>query len=74
MLERLIVVGFVQWIGQPLIRLQFGLLVTLSYMTLQLYLRPFKRHDLDVLGIGAQVIPRVITLCCPHEEPPCDDL
>jgi len=54
-LERLIVVGFVQWIGQPLIRLQFGLLVTLSYMTLQLYLRPFKRHDLDVLGIGAQL-------------------
>jgi len=54
-LERLVVVGFVQWIGQPLIRLQIGLLVTIGYMTLQLYLRPFKRHDLDVIAIGAQL-------------------
>jgi len=55
--ERLVVVGFVQWItSSELLRLQAGLLTTLGYLTLLLFLRPYKRHDLDILAIGAQLL------------------
>ncbi len=55
--ERLVVVGFLQWIPSDfgLIRIQCGLLTTLAYMTILSYLKPFKRDDLDVLSLGAQL-------------------
>ena len=47
MFQRMIVVGFLRLvpISSGLIRLQLGLLATLVYLILLLYLRPFKRND-----------------------------
>ena len=56
MMQRLIIAGFLQMIPNDLefVRLLFGLLVTMMYMVLLLLGTPYKRRDLDFLGVGSQ--------------------
>jgi hypothetical protein len=55
--QRMLVIGFFRLIPDrlSLIRLQLGLLTTLVYMVLLLFMKPFKREDLDILAIGSQI-------------------
>ena len=57
LLERLLIIGFLQWIppNLALVRLQVGQIVTLIYTVVLLLLRPFRRHDMNLLAISAQI-------------------
>lgn len=58
LIERLIVVGFVQMLveeSHALIRIQLGLIITLGYAIVLMFVKPFKRYDADVLAISAQI-------------------
>ena len=54
-MQRLIIVGFLQMIPQEWLRLQAGLVTTLMYTIALLYFKPYKRDDIDMLAIGAQI-------------------
>ena len=62
--QRLVVVGFVQFIPRDLgfVRLLLGLLVCLLYAMGLLYAKPYKRRDLSQLAIIAQVMLVLIYL------------
>ena len=55
--ERLVIVGFLQWIPPThyFLRLQTGQIVTLIYTVALMFIQPFKRYDMDVLAIAAQL-------------------
>ena len=57
LLQRLIIVGFIQFIppSLSLIRLQLGQIVTLLYTIVLMFLQPYKRRDMDVLAVTAQI-------------------
>ena len=57
LLERLFIVGFVQFIPPrySLLRLQASQIVILIYTVLLMYLKPFKRADMNLLAIASQI-------------------
>lgn len=57
LIQRLVIVGFVQWIPYRLtfLRLLAALLVTFSYMVALLLCKPYKRRDIDQQAIATQV-------------------
>ena len=54
LLERIVLVGFVQWIPSrlALLRLLLGQVVVLVYSTLLMFLRPYKRQVCRARGGG----------------------
>jgi len=54
-LQRLSVVGFVEYMPRDFNRLQVGLLATILYTLAHRYVRPYKRSDVGVLAVGVQV-------------------
>ena len=61
LVQRLLVVGFLQWIPSDtdhpfgLIRLTMGQVVALLYMIVLMFVKPYKRFDMGVLAISAQL-------------------
>ena len=54
--QRLVIVGFVQLFdGAALMKLQIGLLLTLSYTIALLYFKPYKKSDVHTLAVCAQI-------------------
>ena len=57
LLQRLTILGFMQWIPRELalIRIQGGLIFTLLYTIVLMFVKPYKRYDLNVLAITSQI-------------------
>ena len=53
--QRLAITGFVEYMPRDFNRLQTGLLLTILYTLLLLYLRPYKRSDVGILAVGVQI-------------------
>ena len=62
--QRLIMVGFVQLVRAEWLRLQIGLALAIIYTLALLYCKPYKRDDVDILAIGAQICLLGIFLGC----------
>ena len=57
LLQRIAITGFVQWIpySYAIVKLQFGLILTITYLCVLIFLKPYQRRDLNFLAIMAQV-------------------
>ena len=61
-LQRLVIVGFIQWIEHLTVRLFFGLIISLVFLVGLLLAKPYKRTDVGILAYFSQVSLVVVFL------------
>ena len=54
-MQRLILIGYVQLLRDDWMRLQVGLTIIIIYTMGLLHFKPYKRHDIDMLAICSQI-------------------
>jgi len=54
LLQRLLVVGFAQWVTHPSHRLLFAMIIALVYLVAVLAVKPYKRNDVGFMAYSSQ--------------------
>ncbi|KAL1515069.1 hypothetical protein AB1Y20_004134 [Prymnesium parvum] len=62
LLQRIVLVGFVQWIVHPTHRLLFAFVVALAYLIILLLAKPYKRTDVCIIAYSSQAATAIILL------------